>query len=191
MKVNVVYPQKNLRRDLRRLAIYVAVRLFPLAAIVSLVVNILYGTSWWSAIVIWSLWGLWQLIFSPTLVEHNRTSIAAKTTINITVLIVIIYLVYPDWPGIEVAALVVGVGLVTSATLFFSNIARQKQNVFPLIIFSLIAIVFAAVSLIFRKDEPLGWAMIVAISLALAIILSTIIILRINYFKELRKRFIL
>ncbi len=191
MKVNVVYPQKNLRRDLRRLAIYVAVRLFPLAAIVSLVVNILYGTSWWSAIVIWSLWGLWQLIFSPTLVEHNRTSIAAKTTINITILIVIIYLVYPDWPGIEVAALVVGFGLVTSATLFFSNIARQKQNVFPLIIFSLIAIVFAAVSLIFRKDEPLGWAMIVAISLALAIILSTIIILRINYFKELRKRFIL
>ncbi|MFA7449348.1 MAG: hypothetical protein WCY90_00805 [Bacilli bacterium] len=191
MKVNVVYPQKNLRRDLRRLAIYVAVRLFPLAAIVSLVVNILYGTSWWSAIVIWSLWGLWQLIFSPTLVEHNRTSIAAKTTINITILIVIIYLVYPDWPGIEVAALVVGFGLVTSATLFFSNIARQKQNVFPLIIFSLIAIVFAAVSLIFRKDEPLGWAMIVAISLALAIILSTIIILRINYFKELKKRFIL
>lgn len=191
MNVKLVYPERNLKRDLRRYAIYYTRWLFIIAAVVTLTINIIYQHSWWSAIVIWSLWSLWQLLVNPTLVEHNRTSTAVKATINTTILIVIIYLVYPDWPGIEVASLVVGGGLILSAVLFFSNVARQKQNVYPLLIFTVLSVVFASVALYIRRGAPLQWAMIVAISLAISIFLSTIIILRINYFKELKKRFII
>ena len=191
MNLNVVYPAKSIRRDLRRIAIYWAKYPFVLGAIASLVVNLLIGGPLWSAIVIWGLWLIWQFFFIPTLVEHNRTSIAVKTSINVTILIIIIYLIYPAWPGVEVAALVVGGGLIITAFLFFSNVARQKQNVFPLLIFVLISIIFASVAYIFRQEEPLGWAMLVAISLALAIFLSTAIILKINFIRELKKRFML
>lgn len=191
MNLNIVYPAKNIKRDLRRNAIYWAKYPFVFGAIGSLIVNLLGGGSYWSAIVIWGLWLIWQFFFIPTLVEHNRTSIAVKTSINITILILIIYLVYPAWPGLEVAALVVVGGLLITAILFFSNVARQKQNVFPLLIFILISIIFASVAYIFRKQEPLGWAMLVAISLALAIFLSTAIILKINFLRELKKRFML
>jgi len=51
-------------------------------------------------------------------------------------------MIYPSWPGIEVASLVVVGGLITfTAILFFSNVSRQKQNVFPLLIFIIIAII--------------------------------------------------
>lgn len=191
MNVNVVYPKRSIRRDVRRAFIYYGKWIFLLAGIISLVVNHIYHAFWWSPIVIWSLWSLWQLIFNPTLIGHNRTSIAVKASFNITILVGIIYVVYPTWPGIEVAAMVVGTGLIISAVLFFSNISRQKQNVLPFLIFILITIVFASIALAFRRNEPLVWAIIVALSVAVAIFLSTIIILRINYFKELKKRFIL
>ncbi|MDY0214292.1 MAG: hypothetical protein RBS24_01995 [Bacilli bacterium] len=191
MNIKVVYPAKNIRRDLRRNAIYWAKWPFLFAAIASLVTNIFVGAPYWSAIVIWGLWMAWSLIFTPTLIEYNRTSIAVKASINTTILIVIIYLVFPLWPGIEVASLVVGGGLILTATLFFSNISKQKQNFFPLLIFLIIAVIFAGVALFFRREEPLGWAMIVAIALAGAIFLSTAIIIRINFFREIKKRFLL
>ncbi len=191
MKVNVVYPNKNVKKDLRRNIIYYAKYLFIIAAITCLVLNIINPTSWWSAIVIWSLFLVWKLAFNPTLIENNRTSVAVQTSLHVTILIIIIYLVYPSWPGLEVASLVVGGGLVITATLFFSNVARQKNNVFPFIIFALSAIIFGTIAFVFRNKEPLGWAMIVAIGLSVAIILSTVIILRINLFREIKKRFIL
>ncbi len=191
MNIKVVYPAKNIRRDLRRNAIYWAKWPFLFAAIASLITNIFVGAPYWSAIVIWGLWMAWSLIFTPTLIEYNRTSIAVKASINTTILIVIIYLVFPLWPGIEVASLVVGGGLILTATLFFSNISKQKQNFFPLLIFLIIAVIFAGVALFFRREEPLGWAMIVAIALAGAIFLSTAIIIRINFFREIKKRFLL
>ncbi len=191
MKVNVVYPNKNVKEDLRRSIIYYAKFLFIIAAITCLVINILYPTSWWSTIVIWSLFLVWKLFFSPTLIENNRTSVAVQTSLHVAFLVVIIYLVYPSWPGLEVASLVVAGGLVITATLFFSNVARQKNNVFPLLIFALVAIIFGTIVFIYLYKRPLGWAMIVAIGLSLAIILSTVIILRINIFREIKKRFIL
>ncbi len=191
MNIKVVYPAKNIRRDLRRNAIFYAKWPFILAAIATLVVNLLVGAPYWSAIALWGLWMVWSFVFTPTLIEHNRTSIAVKTSINTTIMIVIIYFVFPTWPGIEIAALVVGGGLILTATLFFTNVSRQRQNVFPLLIFLLIAVVFAGVALFFRSEKPLGWAMIVAISLAAAIFLSTAIILRINFWRELKKRFLL
>lgn len=191
MNVKVVYPAKNIRHDIRRAAIYWAKPAFILAAIISAVVNILMKGSAWSVIVIWSLWMIWSFVFTPTLIEHNRTSIAVKSSIHVTILIVIIYMIYPSWPGIEVASLVVVGGLIITAILFFSNVSRQKQNVFPLLIFIIIAIIFSVVAFVLRGQEPLGWAMIVSISVALAIFLSTAIILRINFFRELKKRFML
>lgn len=191
MNIKVVYPAKNIRRDLRRNAIYWAKWPFLLAALSSVIVNILVKGPAWSAIALWGLWMVWSFVFTPTLIENNRTSIAVKSSIHTTIMVVIVYLVFPLWPGIEVASLVVGAGLITTATLFFTNVSRQKQNVFPLIIFIVIAIIFAGVSLFFRRKEPLGWAMIVAISLAAAIFLSTAIILRINFFREIKKRFLL
>lgn len=189
MNLNVVYPAKNIKRNLRRNAIIWAKYPFFLAAIACVTVNAILGGAWWSAIVLWSEWLVWQFFFSPTLIEHNRTSIAVKTSINVTALIVVIYLVYPAWPGIEVASLVVVGGLITTSALFFSNVSKQKQNFFPLIVFLLISLVFGIVAYIFRSDKPLGWAMIVAIALSLAIFLSTIIILKINIWRELKKRF--
>ena len=143
MNVKVVYPAKNIRHDIRRAAIYWAKPAFILAAIISAVVNILVKGSAWSVIVIWSLWMIWSFVFTPTLIEHNRTSIAVKSSIHVTILIVIIYMIYPSWPGIEVASLVVVGGLIITAILFFSNVSRQKQNVFPLLIFIIIAIIFS------------------------------------------------
>jgi hypothetical protein len=191
MNIKVVYPAKNIRRDLRRNAIYWAKWPFLFAAIASVTVNILVKGPAWSAIAVWGLWMVWSFVFTPTLIENNRTSIAVKSSIHTTIMVVIVYLVFPRWPGIEVASMVVGAGLIITATLFFSNISRQKQNVFPLIIFLVIAIIFAGVSLYFRKEETLWWAMIVAISIAVAIFLSTAIILRINFLREIKKRFLL
>lgn len=190
MKVNVVYPEKNIKRDLWRTTKFIVQWLSLIGAVSSVIVNILVRGPAWSAIIVWSLIILWNFVFNPTLIEHNRTSISVKSTINITILIVIIYLVFPKWPGIEVASFVLVGGLIVSAALFFSNVARQKQNVFPLLTFAVIAITFASVSLVLRKGTGLEWSFIVAISLALALLLSTIIILRINFLKELKKRLI-
>ncbi len=191
MKVNVVYPNKNVREDFRRNLLYYTKYVFTLAAIVCLIVNILNPISWWSAIVIWSLYVVWKLLFNPTLIENNRTSIAVQTSLHVTILVIIVYLVYPTWPGLPVASFVVGGGLLITATLFFSNVSRQKNNIFPLIIFALSAIIFASIAFIFSNEEMLSWAMLMAIGISLAILLSVIIILRINLFREIKKRFIL
>lgn len=190
MNIKVTYPVKKITKDIRRLAIYWAKYPFVLAGVISLGINLIIKGPFWSGIVLWSLWTIWQFLFAPTLIENNRTSIAVKLSINITILITIIYLVYPSWPGLEVGAFVVAFGLITAAVLFFSNISRQKQNVWPLLIFIILSLIFSVLTLALRNHGTLYWAMIVAISVAVAIFIATAIVLRISLFSEIKKRFI-
>lgn len=189
MDVKITYPKRRVKPNLRENVIYWAKYPFLIAAIASVIVNLIHPATAWSLIVLWSLWILWSFIFSPSLVEFNRTSTTVKSTLNLAILLIIIYFVYPDgWDAVPIIGITTAGGLILAGTLFFSNIYRQKQNIFPLVFFLIVSIVLSILALTIWRGS-FDWPMIVVVSVATALLLSILFILRINIIREIQKRF--
>lgn len=161
---------------------------FLLAIYILPIVNVMTGLPAWSVVALWSLWIVWTMLFSPQLVEYNRISNVVKLITNVAILLVLIdLLLSPGW-AIEVVALVGFGGLVILSILFFSNLQKQRQNLFPLLLFIFVTIALSITGLIiWRRDAH--WSIIVLATTGGAFLLTTGIVLRKDLINEFAKRF--
>ena len=135
-----------------------------------------------------SLYMVWKLFLSTDLVEYNLISQFVKFIIYSCVLLILInILLAPGWAAIVVPNVCFG-GIIISGLLFFTNLEKQRQNMFPILIFSIMCIVIAIAG-IFIWKSLYNWALVVMGASAVALLIAFAIILGNNFIRELKCRF--
>ena len=188
MKIEPAYPPIS-RRGFQRRRLVKTVR-WPmlLAAYTCPVVNLCIGGKAWSVIVLMALYMLWTLVLSPDLVEYNRISQPIKLiTCSCILLALIDQLLAPGW-AMLVVPLVCFAGLLISSILFFTDLQKQKQNMLPMLLLAVMALLGAAVGLSVWHGEG-RWALAVMGSFLLALLITCVLILGREFTRELHRRF--
>lgn len=187
MKIDIIYPVRDKKKWFFETLRFVIKILFIVGAIAVLIANYASGARPWCFIVIWSMLSIWKFIFSPDVIEYNRISFSVKILFYASILLIIIALVYSlDWLMFVLPVLAFS-ALELIATFFFINIRKQKHNMMPMI--WLIIVSFIAIATAFFGLSDMNWPMIVLGSTALVVLIAVIVILRVDLFLELRKRF--
>ncbi|MDO4572095.1 MAG: DUF6320 domain-containing protein [Clostridia bacterium] len=188
MQIKLCYPTPGRAKRRRETLIRFLRWPFLFAAYICPILNIVTGGQAWSLIVLWSLWILWSSLLSPALVEYNRISQLIKLVANACVLLLLIdLLLSPGWAA-EVVPIVCSSGLALTGTLFFTDLERQRQNMFPMLLLILVSILCAIAGLVLLRGEGRA-ALAVMGALAFALLAGCALTLGRGLVAELKKRF--
>ena len=188
MKIKITYPSVEKRKLKYQKLLSIMRWLFLFAAVICPIVNIVTDGKAWSIIVLMSLYMVWTLVLSPDLVEYNRISQFIKLiTCSCVLLTLIDRFLAPGW-AIEVVPIVCFAGLVISGMMFFTDIERQKQNMLPMLLLIVFAIVGSIIGLCLWHEES-RWALAVMGGSALILLAACIVTLGNDFVRELRRRF--
>jgi len=151
------------------------------------IINICVGGKAWSLVAIWALWLAWSCVITRPLVENHWMGRTTHFVVYSCVLLLLIdVLLAPGWAGFVLP--IIGFSLLTAlGAIFFSNLPRRRQNVLVMFWVSLAAI--AAFLCAVFGWLSLSWPMIVLGSLAPALMIASIAVLRRQFFVEMKKRF--
>lgn len=188
MKIKITYP-KVAKSKLERKKL-IAITKWPIiiAVVTCPIVNIAVGGKAWSLVVLWSIYMLWTLVISPDLVEYNRISQFVKLITLTSILLTIIDLcLAPGW-AIQVVSILNFSALFVAGVLFFTDLERQKQNMMPLLFIIFYSIVTAVIGLSLYHEED-NWALAVMGGVALLLLISMMIVLKVTFINEFKKRF--
>lgn len=188
MKIDITYPQPGKEQALRRHFIAALRWPFLFAAFICPVINLVVGGKAWSAVVVWSLWMVWSGAVSPSLVEYNRISQSIKSIVNACVLLFLIdWLLAPGW-AIETVPIVCFSGLAASGVLFFTDLQRQKQNMFPMMLLTVGSLLGSVIGLSLWHQET-RWAMAVMGAVAFSLLVGCAATLGPDFLRDVKKRF--
>lgn len=169
MKIEIIYPiikKQSLKNRLRRFCGLC----FIFAGLSCSIINYSTGGNAWSVIVIWSMFLVWKQFISPDLVDYNRISQAIRFIVNSCVLLMLIDLfLAPGFAGI-VIPIVEFSALILVCILFFTNFEKQKQNMMPLIFFSVVCLGESIIGLITWRDN--NWPFVVLIMISFTSLIS-------------------
>ena len=188
MKINIIYPNSNRKKIKRGRLLEVLRWPFLGVGIVSVIVNLIVGKPMWSFIVVMALLMIWSLIFDVDLVEYNRLSQFSKFVIYSLIILILIDLFLAPGLAQTVIGIVSFSSLLVAGILFFSDIKRQKQNMMPLLVLDIFALIGTVLWLTLYEGR-FYWTYIVMGSISILLIILFIIVLRWDFIKEFRKRF--
>lgn len=187
MNVNITYPSFK-KKFQRKKLLNIVKWPFLGVAIACPIVNIWIGGPAWSVVALMSLYIIWKQILAIDLVEYNRISQFIKSVTYVVILLALIDIcIYPGW-AIEVITFVVFGSIIVSGCLFFTDYKKQKQNLMPLIYLTILSIIGSVLGLVLYSDLR-HWPFIVMGSVAVALLISCIVILGKGFIKEFRCRF--
>ncbi len=188
MQIKITYPEQTQKAIHRSRVIKLARGPFLLAAYLCPILNIYFGGSAWSVVVLWGLFMAWTLLLSPDLVEYNRISQTIKAVEYSCVLMILIdVFLSPGW-AVDVVFIVCFSALILTAILFFSDFNRQKQNMLPMLLFIAISVAASIIGLTLWKGKDM-WPALLAGLLALALMAACYSALGRDFLMEFKKRF--
>ncbi|MCR5229030.1 MAG: hypothetical protein K6D03_02790 [Solobacterium sp.] len=189
MKVKIVYPEVTRQQRIwMNLRIYCK-WIFLFASTICAAVNISVGGKAWSVIAIWSMWIVWSQILSTDMVEYNRLSQTVKLILRACVLLAMIDLfLAPGW-SVNVIALVCTAAVILVGVLFFSDFEKQKQNMFPMLIFCVLCFTGSVIGLIARRGRAVVWPLAVLAVCSVFLLVLCAAFLGNRFGEEIRKRF--
>ncbi len=185
MVSDIVYPIP--KKIYRRVAVNVIKWCFIATAYICPIVNLSFGGKPWSLVVLWALWSVWSLAVSRDILEYNRISQSAKSLVYICIMLILIDLcISSGWAGFVVPIVSFGT-LIIIGILLFSNLSKQKQNLMPMV--WLIAASLVALAASFIGWPEMNWPIITLGATAGALLVASILILKNDLLRELKKRF--
>ena len=185
MEIEIIYPSP--KKIDRRKAEGILKGIFLSAAYVCGLINIFVGGKPWSVVVIWILWFIWSLVISRDLVEYNRISQTAKLLVYTCILLILIDLCLSSgWAAFVVPIVSFG-ALMLIGFMVFTNLSRHKQNLMPM--FWLIAAALIAVSVSLSGWPAMNWPILVLGITAVTILGLSVVVLKTDLIRELKKRF--
>lgn len=188
MKIKYIYPPVQKQRHWPGHLLHVLSIVLGTVAVLGFLVNIAGDGPLWSIIVAMGLYTIYAMVVAPDLIEYNRISQTIKGIILVSfVLMLIEFLLAPGWAGIATSVLLCS-GLVLSGALFFSDLGRQRRNLFPFLWLLTIATA-RAVTGICQTHGYLRVSFIIVAALSLTLVLLFACILRKDCLRELRCRF--
>lgn len=187
MNPKIIYPipttQSYIYRTTRK---WLAI-IFLVAAITSVIANIVVKGKFWSIVVVWSLFAIYRSIFSLKLVEFSAFSHASRIILRILILLWLIdHFLAPGWA--DTVMPIVGFGsLVVMVIIFYVFYSKKEQHILSVVLLGIFAILTFPATI---RDLPnINW-IAVAFSLASFIILLSIVLIHRNEIKqEISNRF--
>lgn len=188
MKIKITYPKVSLKIIKHQKLINVMKWPLLIAVVICPIINLITGGKAWSLVVLMSIYMLWDLVISRDLVEYNRISQFVKfITLTSLLLITIDIFLTPGW-ALEAVSILIFSGLIVTSVLFFTDIERQKQNIFPFLFLILLSIFSSIIGLSFYHEKD-SWSLAVMGVVALFLLITLTITLKENIINELKKGF--
>lgn len=188
MKIKITYPKVSPKIIKHQRLINFMKWPLLIAVVICPIINLITGGKAWSLVVLMSIYMAWDLVISRDLVEYNRISQFVKLiTLTSLLLITIDVFLTPGW-ALEAVPILIFSGLIVTSVLFFTDIERQKQNIFPFLFLILLSIFSSIVGLSFYHEKD-SWPLTVMGVVALFLLITLSITLKENIINELKKGF--
>ena len=188
MKIKITYPKVSPKIIKHQRLINFMKWPLLIAVVICPIINLITGGKAWSLVVLMSIYMAWNLVISRDLVEYNRISQFVKLiTLTSLLLITIDVFLAPGW-ALEAVPILIFSGLIVTSVLFFTDIERQKQNIFPFLFLILLSIFSSIVYLSFYHEKD-SWPLTVMGAVALFLLITLSITLKENIINELKKGF--
>ncbi len=188
MKIKITYPKVSPKIIKHQRLINFMKWPLLIAVVICPIINLITGGKAWSLVVLMSIYMAWDLVISRDLVEYNRISQFVKLiTLTSLLLITIDIFLAPGW-ALEAVPILIFSGLIVTSVLFFTDIERQKQNIFPFLFLILLSIFSSIVGLSFYHEKD-SWPLTVMGVVALFLLITLTITLKENIINELKKGF--
>lgn len=188
MQIKITYPKPQKKKSHRGLVIEIGRNLFLLAAVLCAAINIWAGGKAWSVIVIWALYMAWSLLVHPDMIEYNRISQFTKAIVqSCTMLVLIDVFITSGWAANVVSIICFG-SLIAVCLLLYTDFERQRHNLLPVILLSILSLTVSAVLVIIQKGK-VSWQVPVTFVLSFAVLAACMKTMGENIRSELRKMF--
>lgn len=188
MKIKITYPKVSPKIIKHQRLINFMKWPLLIAVVICPIINLINGGKAWSLVVLMSIYMAWDLVISRDLVEYNRISQFVKLiTLTSLLLITIDIFLAPGW-ALEAVPILIFSGLIVTSVLFFTDIERQKQNIFPFLFLILLSIFSSIIGLSFYHEKD-SWPLTVMGVVALFLLITLSITLKENIINELKKGF--
>jgi hypothetical protein len=188
MKIKITYPKVSPKIIKHQRLINFMKWPLLIAVVICPIINLITGGKAWSLVVLMSIYMAWDLVISRDLVEYNRISQFVKLiTLTSLLLITIDVFLTPGW-ALEAVPILIFSGLIVTSVLFFTDIERQKQNIFPFLFLILLSIFSSIIGLSFYHEKD-SWPLTVMGVVALFLLITLTITLKENIINELKKGF--
>lgn len=188
MKIKITYPKVSPKIIKHQRLINFMKWPLLIAVVICPIINLIIGGKAWSLVVLMSIYMAWDLVISRDLVEYNRISQFVKLiTLTSLLLITIDVFLTPGW-ALEAVPILIFSGLIVTSVLFFTDIERQKQNIFPFLFLILLSIFSSIIGLSFYHEKD-SWPLTVMGVVALFLLITLSITLKENIINELKKGF--
>lgn len=188
MKIKITYPKVSPKIIKHQRLINFMKWPLLIAVVICPIINLINGGKAWSLVVLMSIYMTWDLVISRDLVEYNRISQFVKLiTLTSLLLITIDIFLSPGW-ALDTVPILIFSGLIVTSVLFFTDIERQKQNIFPFLFLILLSIFSSIVGLSFYHEKD-SWPLTVMGAVALFLLITLSITLKENIINELKKGF--
>lgn len=188
MKIKITYPKVSPKIIKHQRLINFMKWPLLIAVVICPIINLITGGKAWSLVVLMSIYMAWDLVISRDLVEYNRISQFVKLiTLTSLLLITIDVFLVPGW-ALEAVPILIFSGLIVTSVLFFTDIERQKQNIFPFLFLILLSIFSSVIGLSFYHEKD-SWPLTVMGVVALFLLITLSITLKENIINELKKGF--
>ena len=188
MKIKITYPKVSPKIIKHQRLINFMKWPLLIAVVICPIINLITGGKAWSLVVLMSIYMAWDLVISRDLVEYNRISQFVKLiTLTSLLLITIDVFLTPGW-ALEAVPILIFSGLIVTSVLFFTDIERQKQNIFPFLFLILLSIISSIIGLSFYHEKD-SWPLTVMGVVALFLLITLTITLKENIINELKKGF--
>lgn len=188
MKIKITYPKVSPKIIKHQRLINFMKWPLLIAVVICPIINLITGGKAWSLVVLMSIYMAWNLVISRDLVEYNRISQFVKLiTLTSLLLITIDVFLAPGW-ALEAVPILIFSGLIVTSVLFFTDIEKQKQNIFPFLFLILLSIFSSIIGLSFYHEKD-SWPLTVMGVVALFLLITLSITLKENIINELKKGF--
>lgn len=188
MKIKITYPKVSPKIIKHQRLINFMKWPLLIAVVICPIINLITGGKAWNLVVLMSIYMAWDLVISRDLVEYNRISQFVKLiTLTSLLLITIDVFLAPGW-ALEAVPILIFSGLIVTSVLFFTDIERQKQNIFPFLFLILLSIFSSIIGLSFYHEKD-SWPLTVMGVVALFLLITLTITLKENIINELKKGF--
>lgn len=188
MKIKITYPKVSPKIIKHQRLINFMKWPLLIAVVICPIINLITGGKAWSLVVLMSIYMVWDLVISRDLVEYNRISQFVKLiTLTSLLLITIDVFLAPGW-ALDAVPILIFSGLIVTSVLFFTDIEKQKQNIFPFLFLILLSIFSSIIGLSFYHEKD-SWPLTVMGAVALFLLITLSITLKENIINELKKGF--
>lgn len=188
MKIKITYPKVSPKIIKHQRLINFMKWPLLIAVVICPIINLITGGKAWSLVVLMSIYMAWDLVISRDLVEYNRISQFVKLITLTSLLLITIDVFLAPGLALDAVPILIFSGLIVTSVLFFTDIERQKQNIFPFLFLILLSIFSSIIGLSFYHEKD-SWPLTVMGVVALFLLITLSITLKENIINELKKGF--